>query len=356
MTAQAQAQAQAQAPAHVTVQLRSGFDLAAPPLLQVESLEVVLGRGWRATKVLNGVNLQVKRGEIVGLVGETGSGKTTLARAIVGLVKPRRGRVLFDGAAVSGLRGRAQRAHRRRGGVQYVFQDPLRSLDPDLTVERIVGEGLTIRGDAGPDEIRERVIDALGQVGLGSSLMGRDPGQISGGQRQRVSIARALATGPRLLICDEPVSALDASNRNHVLNLLSELRGALKLPIIIISHDLNSLAAIADRVVVLYRGRIVEDGPIDEVFAAPRHPYTALLIASTPSVTHSRAIRADLLRRHDGEPAPLLGRDACVFAPRCPFALAETCATQPPLTATEPGWANACNRHRDWPNLARSRS
>jgi oligopeptide/dipeptide ABC transporter ATP-binding protein len=336
-------------------QLRLDAGGGPPPLLEVESLEVVLGRGWRANKVLSGVNLQVNPGEIVGLVGETGSGKTTLARAMVGLVKPRRGRVLFDGATISGLRGRALRAHRRRGGVQYVFQDPLRSLDPDLTVERIVGEGLAIRGDP-PDEIRLSVIGALGQVGLDPSLMGRDPGQISGGQRQRVSIARALATGPRLLICDEPVSALDASNRNHVLNLLSELRESLNLPIIIISHDLNSLAAIADRVVVLYRGKIVEDGPIDEVFAAPRHPYTALLLASTPSVTQSRSLRAQQLRLQEGEPAPLLGPGACVFAPRCPFARAETCSAQPPLTDVEPGWSNACNRYREWPNLARARS
>jgi oligopeptide/dipeptide ABC transporter ATP-binding protein len=158
------------------------------------------------------------------------------------------------------------------------------------------------------------------------------------------------------LICDEPVSALDASNRNHVLNLLSELRGSLNLPIIIISHDLGSLAAIADRVVVLYRGKIVEDGPIDKVFAAPRHPYTALLIASTPHVTHGRGLRAHQLRRQEGDPVPLLGPGACVFAPRCPFALAETCSVQPPLTEVEPGWSNACNRHRDWPNLARGRS
>jgi oligopeptide/dipeptide ABC transporter ATP-binding protein len=262
---------------------------------------------------------------------------------------------MFDGATISGLRGRALRAHRRQGGVQYVFQDPLRSLDPDLTVERIVGEGLAIRGDA-PDEVRQRVIDALGQVGLDAAMMSRDPGQISGGQRQRVSIARALATGPRLLICDEPVSALDASNRNHVLNLLSELRGSLNLPIIIISHDLNSLAAIADRVVVMYRGKIVEDGPIDKVFAAPRHPYSALLLASTPSVTESRSLRAHQLRLREGEPAPLLGPAACVFAPRCPFALAETCSVQPPPTEAEPGWSNACSRHRDWPNLARGRA
>jgi oligopeptide/dipeptide ABC transporter ATP-binding protein len=326
-----------------------------PALLSVESVGVVLGRGWRATRVLSDVDLRVKPGEIVGLVGETGSGKTTLARTIVGLVDPRGGRVVFDGVPISALRGRARRAQRRRGGVQYVFQDPLRSLDPEMTVERIVGEGLEIRGDADAGAVRSRVVDALGQVGLDASMLGRTPGQISGGQRQRVSIARALATEPRLLICDEPVSALDASSRNYVLRLLGELRDRLGLSIIIISHDLSSLAAIADRVVVLYRGRIVEDGPIDRVFVAPRHPYTALLIASTPSVTHERALEAHQLRRTDGDPPPPLNPGACVFAPRCPFALTHECATQPALSWAERDWSVACHRQREWPALAARR-
>ena len=268
----------------MTAQVTEAPAAAAPPLLAVAGVDVVLGHGWRASQVLTGVDLDIWPGEIVGLVGETGSGKTTLARTIVGLVRPRQGRIVFAGTEISGLRGGARRRERRSGHVQLVFQDPLRSLDPDLTVAEIVGEGLTIRGGLDAGQISEQVDDALAKVGLDAALRDRTPGQISGGQRQRVSIARALAAGPRLLLCDEPVSALDASNRNYILRLLAGLRDSLSLPIVIISHDLSSLAGIADRVVVLYRGRIVEDGPVSQVFSAPRHPYTALLMASAPSV------------------------------------------------------------------------
>jgi oligopeptide/dipeptide ABC transporter ATP-binding protein len=330
----------------------------APPLLAVESVDVTLGRGWRASQVLSGVDLDVWPGEIVGLVGETGSGKTTLARTVVGLVNPKRGRILMEGLPISALRRGARRAERRRGHVQLVFQDPLRSLDPDLTVAEIVAEGLRIRGQTDGDEIRRRVISALEQVGLDTTVLDRTPGQISGGQRQRVSIARALAVEPRLLICDEPVSALDASTRNYVLRLLDRLRTSLGLAIVIISHDLSSLAGIADRVVVLYRGRIVEDGPVDRVFAAPRHPYTALLMASAPSVRqhsvrHDRPFSLRQLRRTDPGPAWQAGPGACVFAARCPFA-ADVCAVQPPLTAVGEGWSVACHRHEEWAALAQS--
>ena len=330
----------------------------APPLLAVESVDVTLGRGGRANQVLSGVDLAIWPGEIVGLVGETGSGKTTLARTVVGLVNPRRGRVVLDGLPVSALRRGARRAERRRGHVQLVFQDPLRSLDPDLTVAEIVAEGLRIRGEADRDDIRRRVTGALEQVGLDATVLERTPGQISGGQRQRVSIARALAVEPRLLICDEPVSALDASSRNHVLRLLAELRTSLGLPIVIISHDLSSLAGIADRVVVLYRGRIIEDGPVGLVFARPRHPYTALLMASAPSI-RQHSVRQDRpfpphqLRRPASGPAWQAGAGACVFAARCPFAAA-VCATQPPLTPVGERWSVACHRHEEWAALAQS--
>ncbi len=324
------------------------------PLLTIEDVHVTLGRGWRANRVLSGVNLKVWRGEIVGLVGETGSGKTTIARTIVGLVRPRQGRVLFGGTVVSGLRGGALRRERRRGHVQLVFQDPLRSLDPDLTVEQIVGEGLVIRGGLNDKEIRARVTDALAKVGLDATLLSRTPAQVSGGQRQRVSIARALATDPELLLCDEPVSALDASNRNYVLRLLGELRDSLNLPIVIISHDLSSLAGIADRVVVLYRGRIVEDGPVGQVFSAPRHPYTALLMASAPSVKHDRPLSVHQLRRTTADPEPPSNAGACVFAARCPFAVS-ACAQQPALEPVGDGWTAACIRADEWPALARAR-
>jgi oligopeptide/dipeptide ABC transporter ATP-binding protein len=339
-----------------------GAPLPGAPLLGVESLDVVLGRGWRANQVLSGVDLAIGPGEIVGLVGETGSGKTTLARTVAGLVSPARGQVVFEGTTISALRRGARRAERRRGHLQLVFQDPLRSLDPDMTVHDIVAEGVRLQGESA-GEIRQRVIAALGQVGLDDSVLPRTPGQISGGQRQRVSIARALATHPRLLICDEPVSALDASNRNYILRLLDQLRTALGLSILIISHDLSSLAGIADRVVVLYRGRIVEDGPVDQVFAAPEHPYTALLMASAPSVRHDRELSPQQLTRTVAEAAALpedllagLGAPgACVFATRCAFAAAP-CATQPPLVPAGDRRSVACHRHTEWMTLARTQA
>ena len=333
---------------------------SAAPLLSVQNVDVVLGRGWRANHVLSGIDLAVRPGEIVGLVGETGSGKTTLARTIVGLIRPKSGRVVYDGTQTSGLRGGALRRERRQGHVQLVFQDPLRSLDPDLTVRQIVGEGLAIRGGLDPAEVEARVTEAVRKVGLDATLLSRTPGQISGGQRQRVSIARALAADPGLLLCDEPVSALDASNRNYILRLLGDLRDSLNLPIVIISHDLSSLAGIADRVVVLYRGRIVEDGPVGQVFSAPRHPYTALLMASAPSVKHDRPLSVAQLRRGPADPpaAPALTTaGACVFAARCPFAI-DACAVQPALESVAgPGgrWSAACLRHQEWPALARER-
>ncbi len=322
------------------------------PVLDVSSVDVVLGRGWRAARILDHVDLRVWPGEIVGLVGETGSGKTTIARAITGLVKLAGGEISVQGQRVSGLRGRALRAERKRGTVRFVFQDPLRSLDPDLRVFDIVAEGLRIRGGLPAEEIVRRVRATLAEVGLDASVLDRTPGQISGGQRQRVSIARALATEPRLLICDEPVSALDASSRNHVLRLLGELRTSLGLSILIISHDLSSLAGVADRVAVLYRGQVVEYGPADEVFTAPLHPYTALLMASAPSVRHDRPYSVRQLRR--AGPRPAVPADGCVFADRCPFTTA-SCAVRPRLENVAGAREAACYRHAEWPDLARSR-
>ncbi|WP_329459240.1 ABC transporter ATP-binding protein [Streptomyces sp. NBC_01497] len=282
-----------------------------------------------ATRVLSGVGLTVRAGEIVGIIGETGSGKTTLARAAVGLVRPEPGaRVLFEGRDLARTHGAELRDFRRSGRMQYMFQDPLRSQDPELTVRAVVAEPLAAARTGDRRERAARADEALGLVGLDPVLQGpRTPGELSGGQRQRVSLARALVTRPRLLITDEPASALDASNRNLVLGLLDRLRAELGLAVVVISHDLGSLAGIADRVAVLYRGRLVEDGPANGVLSAPRHPYTALLTASAPRVAGTRGPRPALLRP-DPDRVPWPEDRGCVFAPRCRFAGPE-CVEEP---------------------------
>ncbi|MEV4078237.1 ABC transporter ATP-binding protein [Nonomuraea fuscirosea] len=253
-------------------------------LLDVTGLHVALGRGRGRTEILHGVDLTVAPGEIVGLIGETGSGKTTLARAVLGLVRAHSGSIAIDGREVSGLRGSALRAFRRGGAAQYVFQDPLRSLDPERTVFDTLIEGFAVRGGYSRAELREAAREAARLVSLPPDLLPRHPGELSGGQRQRVAIARAVAVDPRLLICDEPVSALDASTRITILELLLRLRETRDLGVLLITHDLGSLGGVADRVVVLYHGQVVETGTTEEIFLAPRHPYTRLLVTSVPSI------------------------------------------------------------------------
>ncbi|QCW49369.1 ABC transporter ATP-binding protein [Nocardioides dongxiaopingii] len=306
------------------------------PLLEVSGLSVSYapprkGVGLGTGAALTEASLQVRPGEIVGIVGETGSGKTTLARATVGLVRPAAGRIEFAGQDMGSLRGRALRDFRRSGQVQLVFQDPLRSLDPDLTVAELVREPLDVAGTlprTGPGGRQERVAESLRLVGLDpETMLGRRPRELSGGQRQRISLARAISTRPKLLFCDEPVSALDVSNRNLVLSLLDRLRNELGLAVVIIAHDLSSLAGIADRVAVFYRSRVVEQGPIQAVLERPAHPYTGLLTASAPSVTQVDRLRPDQLRPEPGAREwPAHG--VCVFAARCRFAH-DACVEQP---------------------------
>lgn len=253
-------------------------------LLEVRDLQVSLGRRNR-TRILHGVDLTIGAGEVVGLIGETGSGKTTLARTVLGLDPVESGSVVLDGQDLTTLRGRALRAHRRAGAVQYVFQDPLRSLDPDRTVHDSIAEPLAIRRTP-TATIRREVAETLELVGLPAALAERYPGQISGGQRQRVALARAMIVRPRLLLCDEPVSALDAASRVHVLELLRRLRDERGLAILLITHDLGTLAGLADSVAVLYRGELVEHGPTATVLTAPSHDYTRLLVSSVPTIDH----------------------------------------------------------------------
>jgi len=267
------------------------------PALQVDGLSVSYGKGRSSTVALRDASFAIGRAEIVGVIGETGSGKSTLARAVLGLVSPAAGSVRIAGEQVTSFSSRQWREFRRRGIVQYVFQDPLRSLDPELTVAQSIAEPLLVQGRKSYAEINAAVSLYVERMKLDPSLGSRFPGEISGGQRQRVAVARALCTEPALLILDEPVSALDAANRVQVLELLSALR-ATGTSLLFISHDLGSVAGIADRIIVLYRGSIVESDTAQAVVQRPRHPYTRLLVSSAPSLLHGSISRErrELLR------------------------------------------------------------
>ncbi|MEU3063718.1 ABC transporter ATP-binding protein [Streptomyces subrutilus] len=263
----------------------------AEPVLEVTGLDVHYGPRRRRRRALHAVSLSVSPGETLGIIGETGSGKSTLARAVLGLVRASAGSIRVGGEEVTAHDQRQWRALRRRGIVQYVFQDPLRSLDPDLTVAQSLAEPLLVRGVAA-GEAAARVRSFLARVHLSEELLGRLPGELSGGQRQRVAVARALVPDPRLVILDEPVSALDSANRVQVLEILKELRGA-GMALVFISHDLGSVAGTADRIAVLYRGELVESGATRDVVTAPRHPYTRLLLGSAPTLRSAPADRAE---------------------------------------------------------------
>ncbi|MFF5306583.1 ABC transporter ATP-binding protein [Streptomyces sp. NPDC013161] len=261
------------------------------PVLEVTDLEVHYGLRRRRRRALHDVSLSIAPGETVGIIGETGSGKSTLARTVLGLVRPSAGSIVIDGEEVSAYGHRQWRALRRRGVIQYVFQDPLRSLDPDVTVEASLAEPLLIQG-VSRQEAATRVRAFLDRVRLSADLLDRLPGELSGGQRQRVAVARALVTEPRLVILDEPVSALDSANRVQILQILKELR-ADGVALVFISHDLGSVAGVADRIAVLYQGDLVEVGATADVINQPQHPYTRLLVRSAPILHSAAADRAE---------------------------------------------------------------
>ncbi|WP_035855875.1 ABC transporter ATP-binding protein [Cryptosporangium arvum] len=254
------------------------------PILKVADLSVSYGRH----QVLHGVSLDVRPGETVGIIGETGSGKSTLARAVLGLVPASAGSISVDGSDVTRFSTRKWRAFRRRGVVQYVFQDPLRSLDPDLTIADSLIEPLLVRGVPRAEALAGAAA-LLERVKLSAELLDRLPSAISGGQRQRVAVARALITDPALVILDEPVSALDSANRVLVLEILKSLEAAL----VFISHDLGSVAGIADRIGVIYQGELVEDRPTRDLITAPSHAYSRLLVSSVPTLRSASSDRTE---------------------------------------------------------------
>jgi len=300
------------------------FDVSPP------WLDRVLERKPRALlKAVDGVSLGIVAGETLGLVGESGCGKSTVARLIVGLYTPTRGTIEFDGAVVAGdgaIDRTAQRAARR--GMQMIFQDPYASLNPRWRVQNVIAEPILAQSPAMPRaEVAARVAVLLAQVGLAKVDGAKYPHQFSGGQRQRISIARALSTQPRFLICDEPTSALDVSVQAQVLNLMRELQHRLGLTYLFISHNLAVIHHIADRVGVMYLGRIVELAPTKRLFAAPRHPYTRMLLAAVPDLAMTGRARTAVA----GEvPNPLDPPAGCAFHPRCPYAM-DRCRRETPL-------------------------
>jgi peptide/nickel transport system ATP-binding protein len=297
----------------------------------------VFSGGVKTLKAVDGVTLDVKPGECLGLVGESGCGKSTLALAIMGLVPPTSGAVALDGRD---LKARARLETART--VQMVFQDPYASLNPRQTVRRTLADPLRLQGVASRTEVDQRVMDMLTKVGLRPEHADRYPHEFSGGQRQRIGIARALILQPKLVICDEPVSALDVSIRAQIINLLLELKDEMGLAYIMISHDLGVVEHVSDRVAVMYLGRIVEQGGWQEIFENPRHPYTRALIAAIPDPFHRTTATARAKAR--GEIASALNPPSgCHFHPRCPLK-AERCVTDmPALEAVAAGHRAACH-------------
>ena len=310
---------------------------AAPPLLEVRNLEVHFpfshGPFWRRThgavRAVDGVSFTLREGETLGLVGESGCGKSTTARACLNLVPPTGGEVLFRGRPIQGFDDRAMLPLRRE--MQMIFQDPFASLNPRMSVGRIVGEPLVIFSDLSRRDRELEVMRLLELVGLNPRFLNRYPHEFSGGQRQRIGIARALAVQPKVIFCDEPVSALDVSIQAQVVNLLDDLQQKLGLAYVFIAHDLAVVRHICDRVGVMYLGRIVEIGAAEAIYGDPRHPYTQALLSAVPDadpITERKRRRIVL----KGEvPSPDRTYPGCPFADRCPIARDECRRSPPPL-------------------------
>jgi oligopeptide transport system ATP-binding protein len=280
-----------------------------------------LGRRAGAVHAVDGVSLSVAEGEVLAIVGESGCGKSTLGRVILRLIEPDSGSVRFAGEDLASLSPAALRARRR--DMQIIFQDPFGSLDPRMTVAQAIAEPLRLHRVVPRAEEAARVAELLRRVGLRPENAGRWPHEFSGGQRQRIAIARALASNPRLIIGDEPVSALDVSVQAQVINLLRDLIRDLRLTFVLVSHDLGVVRHVADRVAVMYLGRIVEEGPAEDVLGAPRHPYTRALVAAMPGAqTKTPPLEGDV-------PSPIAPPSGCRFHTRCAFA-AERCRAETP--------------------------
>jgi len=325
----------------------------ATPLLEVEDLQkhfpvtrgIIFQKQIASVKAVDGVTFTVSAGETLGVVGESGCGKSTTGRCVLRLIEPTAGEIWFEGRNVTALDRTALRALAR--DMQIIFQDPYASLNPRMTVSQILTEPLALHGLVPPARRRERVEELLRLVGLEPRFARRYPHEFSGGQRQRIAIARALAVEPKLVICDEPVSALDVSIRSQILNLLRDLQDRLKLAYIFVSHDLAVVKHIADRVAVMNLGTIVETAAAEALFAAPRHPYSRALLSAIP-VPKPKAKRSRIVLQ--GElPSALNPPQGCRFHTRCPYVIGRCRSEVPQLSEDGTGHATACHRTAELP-------
>ncbi|MBI1170014.1 dipeptide ABC transporter ATP-binding protein [bacterium] len=291
-------------------------------------------------RAVDGVSLKIRRGETFAIVGESGCGKSTLARLLARLIAPTDGSVHYEGRNISALSPREERALRR--DLQFIFQDPYASLNPRMTVGALIEEPLRTHGIGTAPERRAKVADLLRKVGLTPQHADRYPHEFSGGQRQRIGIARALATGPKVVVGDEPVSALDVSIQAQVVNILGDLKAEFGLTLIIIAHDLAVVRHMSDRVAVMYLGQIVELAPAADLFDRPMHPYAAALIAAIP--LPAVGARRSAVRLEGDLPNPIAPPSGCRFHTRCPHAIARCSTEAPQLTAAGPDRLVACHR------------